>query len=33
MDFNLTATQQAVADVVTSVLNRDSTWNALAEGA
>ncbi|GFG66125.1 acyl-CoA dehydrogenase [Mycobacterium kubicae] len=32
MDFNLTATQQAVADVVTSVLNRDSTWNALAEG-
>ncbi|OBF24052.1 acyl-CoA dehydrogenase [Mycobacterium kubicae] len=32
MDFNLTATQQAVADVVTSVLNRDSTWNALVEG-
>ncbi|OBJ55951.1 acyl-CoA dehydrogenase family protein [Mycobacterium sp. 1423905.2] len=32
MDFNLTATQQAVADVVTSVLNRDNTWTALVEG-
>lgn len=32
MDFDLTATQQAVADVVTSVLERDLTWDALAGG-
>jgi len=32
MDFNLTATQQAVADVVTSVLDRSETWDALVEG-
>jgi 3-oxo-4-pregnene-20-carboxyl-CoA dehydrogenase alpha subunit len=32
MDFNLTATQQAVADVVTSVLERDLTWQALVDG-
>ena len=32
MDFNLTATQQAVADVVSSVLERDSTWSALVDG-
>jgi 3-oxo-4-pregnene-20-carboxyl-CoA dehydrogenase alpha subunit len=32
MDFNLTATQQAVADVVTSVLARDLTWSALVDG-
>ena len=32
MDFDLTATQQAVADVVTSVLERDLTWNALVSG-
>jgi alkylation response protein AidB-like acyl-CoA dehydrogenase len=32
MDFELTATQQAVADVVTSVLARDLTWSALADG-
>jgi len=32
MDFNLTATQQAVADVVTSVLAWDSTWSALVDG-
>ncbi|OBG74538.1 MULTISPECIES: acyl-CoA dehydrogenase family protein [unclassified Mycobacterium] len=32
MDFNLTATQQAVADVVTSVLNRDLSWDALVSG-
>ena len=32
MDFDLTATQQAVADVVTSVLGRDLTWNALVSG-
>lgn len=32
MDFDLTATQQAVADVVTSVLERDSTWEALVGG-
>ena len=32
MDFDLTATQQAVADVVTSVLDRDFSWNALVSG-
>ncbi len=32
MDFDLTATQQAVADVVTSVLDRDLTWDALVSG-
>ena len=32
MDFDLTATQQAVADVVTSVLDRDLTWQALVDG-
>lgn len=32
MDFNLTATQQAVADVVTSVLDRDLGWAALVSG-
>jgi alkylation response protein AidB-like acyl-CoA dehydrogenase len=32
MDFELTATQQAVADVVTSVLARDLAWSALADG-
>jgi alkylation response protein AidB-like acyl-CoA dehydrogenase len=32
MDFDLTATQQAVADVVTSVLERDNTWGALVDG-
>jgi 3-oxo-4-pregnene-20-carboxyl-CoA dehydrogenase alpha subunit len=32
MDFDLTATQQAVADVVTSVLDRDNSWQALVEG-
>jgi 3-oxo-4-pregnene-20-carboxyl-CoA dehydrogenase alpha subunit len=32
MDFNLTATQQAVADVASSVLERDSTWAALVDG-
>ncbi|WAJ44782.1 acyl-CoA/acyl-ACP dehydrogenase [Mycobacterium sp. Aquia_216] len=32
MDFDLTATQQAVADVVTSVLERDLTWDALVRG-
>jgi alkylation response protein AidB-like acyl-CoA dehydrogenase len=32
MDFDLTATQQAVADVVTSVLGRDLTWNAFVSG-
>ena len=32
MDFDLTATQQAVADVVTSVLDRDLTWEALVDG-
>ena len=29
MDFDLTAEQQAVADVVTSVLDRDNSWSAL----
>jgi 3-oxo-4-pregnene-20-carboxyl-CoA dehydrogenase alpha subunit len=32
MDFDLTATQQAVADVVTSVLERELTWDALVSG-
>ncbi len=32
MDFELTATQQAVADVVTSVLERELTWTALVDG-
>ena len=32
MDFNLTATQQAVADVVSSVLERDTSWEALVDG-
>ncbi len=32
MDFDLTAEQQAVADVVTSVLDRDLTWGALVDG-
>jgi 3-oxo-4-pregnene-20-carboxyl-CoA dehydrogenase alpha subunit len=32
MDFELSATQQAVADVVTSVLERDNSWSALVDG-
>jgi alkylation response protein AidB-like acyl-CoA dehydrogenase len=32
MDFDLTAEQQAVADVVTSVMERDLSWSALADG-
>jgi len=32
MDFDLTATQQAVADVVTSVLERELSWQALVDG-
>jgi alkylation response protein AidB-like acyl-CoA dehydrogenase len=32
MDFDLTATQQAVADVVTSVLERDNSWGAVVDG-
>ncbi len=32
MDFDLTATQQAVADVATSVLERELTWDALVGG-
>src|ERR1700739_1930202 len=32
MDFDPTATQQAVADVVTSVLDRDYSWAALVDG-
>lgn len=32
MDFDLTATQQAVADVATSVLERDLGWDALVGG-
>jgi 3-oxo-4-pregnene-20-carboxyl-CoA dehydrogenase alpha subunit len=32
MDFDLTATQQAVADVATSVLDRDLSWKALVDG-
>jgi alkylation response protein AidB-like acyl-CoA dehydrogenase len=33
MDFELTAEQQAVADVVTSVLGRDLSWQALVDGS
>jgi alkylation response protein AidB-like acyl-CoA dehydrogenase len=32
MDFKLDSAQQAVADVVTSVLERDSDWQALVDG-
>jgi alkylation response protein AidB-like acyl-CoA dehydrogenase len=32
MDFDLTAEQQAVADVATSVLGRDLSWEALVSG-
>ncbi|ORA14096.1 acyl-CoA dehydrogenase family protein [Mycobacterium asiaticum] len=32
MDFDLSAEQEAVADVVTSVMQRDLTWKALADG-
>src|SRR6516165_6458667 len=32
MDFDLTATQQAVADVATSVLDRENSWGALVDG-
>ncbi len=32
MDFDLTAEQQAVADVATSVLDRDLSWEALVSG-
>ncbi|EID09055.1 FadE28 [Mycobacterium xenopi RIVM700367] len=32
MDFTPDAAQQAVADVVTSVLQRDSSWQALVDG-
>jgi 3-oxo-4-pregnene-20-carboxyl-CoA dehydrogenase alpha subunit len=32
MDFDLTATQLAVADVITSVLDRDNSWSALVAG-
>ncbi|WP_077104534.1 acyl-CoA dehydrogenase family protein [Mycobacterium terramassiliense] len=32
MDFDLTAEQQAVADVATSVLDRDLGWDALVSG-
>ena len=32
MDFDLTPTQQAVADVATSVLDRDLSWTALVDG-
>jgi 3-oxo-4-pregnene-20-carboxyl-CoA dehydrogenase alpha subunit len=32
MDFDLTAEQQAVADVATSVLDRDLSWEALVGG-
>ncbi len=32
MDFSLTGTQRAVADVVTSVLDRESSWDALVNG-
>lgn len=32
MDFNPTATQQAVADVATSVLDRELSWDALVSG-
>jgi len=32
MDFDLTATQHAVADVVTSVFERELSWDALVDG-
>jgi alkylation response protein AidB-like acyl-CoA dehydrogenase len=32
MDFDLSAEQQAVADVVTSVMDRDLSWEALVQG-
>ncbi|ETB31264.1 hypothetical protein N602_31445, partial [Mycobacterium avium subsp. hominissuis 10-5606] len=32
MDFDLSPTQQAVADVVTSVLDRELSWEALVDG-
>ncbi|OSC38516.1 acyl-CoA dehydrogenase family protein [Mycobacterium decipiens] len=32
MDFDLTAEQHAVADVVTSVLGRSNSWDALVDG-
>ena len=32
MDFTLEPTQQAVADVVTSALERDNSWEALVSG-
>lgn len=32
MDFDLSAEQQAVADVVTSVLDREISWEALVQG-
>ncbi len=32
MDFSPDEGQQAVADVVTSVLERDNTWDALVSG-
>lgn len=32
MDFSLNPEQQAVADVVTSVLDRENTWDALVSG-
>ena len=32
MDFTPNPEQQAVADVVTSVLDRDNTWEALVSG-
>jgi alkylation response protein AidB-like acyl-CoA dehydrogenase len=32
MDFNLSAEQEAVADVVTSVLEREISWEALVQG-
>lgn len=32
MDFDLSAEQEAVADVVTSVLSRELTWAALSDG-
>jgi 3-oxo-4-pregnene-20-carboxyl-CoA dehydrogenase alpha subunit len=32
MDFDISAEQQAVADVVTSVFERDNSWSALVDG-
>src|ERR1700753_4434284 len=32
MDFDLTAEQQAVGDVVNSVMERDNSWKALVDG-